>query len=368
VATAGVTPRDPWFDNAKFALIALVVIGHTWTLLPKTTTDDWLYDFLYAWHVPAFVLVTGYLSRSFDWTDARMGNLFRTVVVPYVLFEALLAAFRVFVGHENLNDIWADPHWPMWYLAALFFWRMLTPIFKRVPLAVPLAVVVSLVAGAKAGDTLDMARVLGLLPFFVIGLKLRKEHFDRLHATWVRVAGLVVLAAIFAAARFTDQVISTEWLYYRSTYGELGQSDLESMLIRLVLIVIGTTGAFAFLSLVPPRHTWFTQLGSATLVVYLFHGFVVKSAEYLGFQDWASGHAVLSLLLATGSAFGLTVFLSLPRVAGFLHHAVDPIGGINLWRGRARAGHPHPEPPEQPQEQPPAEETNPTAPTSEPTH
>ena len=25
--------RDPWFDNAKFALVTLVVIGHMWTLL-----------------------------------------------------------------------------------------------------------------------------------------------------------------------------------------------------------------------------------------------------------------------------------------------------------------------------------------------
>lgn len=359
MATAARTPRDPWFDNAKFALIALVVIGHTWTLLPKTTTDNWLYDFLYAWHVPAFVLITGYLSRSFDWTDARMGNLFRTVVVPYVVFEALLAAFRVFVGHEKLNDIWADPHWPMWYLAALFFWRMLTPIFKRIPLAVPLAVVISLVAGARAGDTLDMARVLGLLPFFVIGLRLRKEHVDRLHVTWVRVVGLVVLAGIFVATRFTDRVISTEWLYYRSNYDELGHTDLESVLIRLSLIAIGTAGAFAFLSLVPARHTWFSRLGSATLVVYLFHGFVVKSVEYLGFPDWATDHPVIALPLATATAFLLAVLLSLPRVAGFLHHGVDPIGGINLWRGRARAGHPLPEPQEQPAQKP-------QAPTSEP--
>jgi fucose 4-O-acetylase-like acetyltransferase len=344
VATAERTPRDPWFDNAKFALVTLVVIGHTWTLLPKTTTDNWLYDFLYAWHVPAFVLITGYLSRSFDWTDARMGNLFRTVVVPYVLFEALLAAFRIFVGHEKLNDIWADPHWPMWYLAALFFWRMLTPVFKRIPLAIPVAVVVSLVAGISAGDTLDLARVLGLLPFFVIGLRMREEHFDRLHATWVRVTGLVVLVGIFVAARFTDQLISTEWLYYRARYDELEPNNLHAMLIRLALIGVGTLGALAFLSLVPPRHTWFSQLGAATLVVYLFHGFVVKSAEYLHFQGWAVDHAVASLLLSTALAFLLAVALSLPRVAGFLNHAVDPIGGINLWRGRAPAGHPVPDP------------------------
>ena len=59
--------RDPWFDNAKMALIVLVVIGHAWTLVPvfngdpgsetSKTVGKWLYLFLYSWHMPAFVLV-----------------------------------------------------------------------------------------------------------------------------------------------------------------------------------------------------------------------------------------------------------------------------------------------------------------------
>jgi fucose 4-O-acetylase-like acetyltransferase len=205
--------RDPWFDNAKFALVTLVVTGHMWTLLSDAGAKVWLYDFLYYWHVPAFVIVTGYLSRNFDYSHERLRALFRTVVVPYMVFELLLALFRVYVGHEDINDIWADPHWPMWYLAALFFWRLLTPPFRRASYAaIPIAVVVSLVAGIRATDWLDLARVLGLLPFFVIGISLRKEHFEVLHRRWVRVAGVAVLAVIFVAARFTDARYNTQRL------------------------------------------------------------------------------------------------------------------------------------------------------------
>ena len=94
--------------------------------------------------------------------------------------------------------------------------------------------------------------MLGLLPFFVIGISLRKEHFEVLHRRWVRAAGVVVLALIFVAARFTDAWINTEWLYYRARYDELEPHDLQAILIRSALIVIGTLGAFAFLSLLPP--------------------------------------------------------------------------------------------------------------------
>ena len=109
------------------ALVLLVVVGHAWTLLPHTVLNDHLYDFLYAWHVPAFVFVTGYLSRSFTWAPRRLWQLVRTVVVPYVIFECALALFRIYVGGERLEDLFSDPHWPMWYLAALFFWRLAHP-------------------------------------------------------------------------------------------------------------------------------------------------------------------------------------------------------------------------------------------------
>ena len=82
---APVKRRDPWFDNAKMALIVLVVIGHSWTLLPHNTWDSWTYNFLYSWHIPAFGIVTGHFSKSFEWTRPRMWSLVTTVAVPYVI-------------------------------------------------------------------------------------------------------------------------------------------------------------------------------------------------------------------------------------------------------------------------------------------
>jgi len=67
--------RDPWLDNAKMTLVTLVVIGHFWAVLPDTTFNDHFYDFLYLWHIPAFVFVTGYLSRSFEWTRTKLLGL-----------------------------------------------------------------------------------------------------------------------------------------------------------------------------------------------------------------------------------------------------------------------------------------------------
>ena len=318
--------RDPWLDNAKMALVTLVVIGHGWTLLPQTTLNSHVYDFLYAWHIPAFVFVTGYLSRGFEYTPARFWQLFRTVVVPYLLFECLMATFRVQVGGEKLEDLFSDPHWPLWYLSALFFWRLLTPVFRPLWGGVLVAVGISLAAGLWLGDTLDLARVFGLLPFFVLGLKATPERLEPLRAHWVKGVAVLALVGIAVLTRFTDRIAATEWLYYRSRYEELDVSDLEALVIRLVVLGVGLLGAFAFLALVPRAGGWFSRMGAYTLVVYLFHGFAVKGLSYTDFPGWAVDHTGLSLALTTVGGLMLALLLAWRPVASRLQDVVDPFG------------------------------------------
>ena len=320
--------RDPWLDNAKMALVTLVVLGHSWTLLPQAAVNEVLYDALYAWHVPAFVFVTGYLSRSFSYTPTRMWQLVRTVVVPYLIFECLLALFRVYVGGENLERLFQNPHWPMWYLSALFFWRLLTPVFRAAPaaVAVGVAVVTSLVAGVWAGDTFDAARVLGLLPFFVLGLHATPERVAAVFDAGRRRLAVLTLLSISTLAIWTDQLAATEWLYYRARYVELDVSDTRALLTRVGVILVGLAGAWAFLTLVPRISGWFTRMGAFTLVVYLVHGFFVLGAEYAGLPGWADDRPVLSFVLVSAAALGLALLLAWRPLASRLQHLVDPFG------------------------------------------
>lgn len=318
--------RDPWLDNAKMALVVLVVVGHSWTLLPSDGVAGHPYDFLYAWHMPAFVFVTGYLSRGFGYSRTRLWRLVRTVAVPYVLFEGAMALFRVHVGGERLEDLWRDPHWPMWFLAALFCWRLMTPVFKAIPAAVPVAVALSVGAGLWAGDTLDLARVFGLLPFFVLGLKATPEHLEWLRGWFPRLLGITVLVSIWFLSAQTDRWASTEWLYYRAQYSEFPVSDTRAAVTRLVILAVGLLGALAFLTLVPRTEGWFTRMGAWTIVVYLVHGFFVKGAEYAGLPTWLAAHQAVGLALLTAAAVGVALLLAWRPVATRLQHLVDPFG------------------------------------------
>ena len=127
--------RDPFLDNAKLILVTLVVVGHSWTLADENYWTDRIYNWMYLWHLSVFVMVTGYLSRSFTFSRRHLERLVTTVLLPYLVFEGLIAIFRVVVGGERLEELWLDPHWPMWYLIALFLWRLVTPALRSARVA-----------------------------------------------------------------------------------------------------------------------------------------------------------------------------------------------------------------------------------------
>ena len=325
-AHGGRVGRDPWFDNAKILLVTLVVVGHSWTLLPSGRFHSSAYDFLYLWHVPAFVMVTGYLSRRFTWSRRDLRRLLTTVVVPYLVFEGLLALFRVTVGGEQLEQVWIDPHWPMWYLAVLFLWRLVTPVLRRLRSALPLSVAVSLAGGWVGIEAFDIDRAVGLLPFFTLGVLAEQRHLDALRSHRGRVLGLAALGVALVTAYALGGRIGNEWLYYRTSYAALGHVWLTGPLVRLGLLAAGTTLALSFLALVPTRRTWLSALGPASLVVYLCHGFVVLAAEYAGFEDWAAGHPVVSWPLATLAAVLVALALAWRPVSERLGKVVTPVG------------------------------------------
>lgn len=333
------TSRDPWLDNAKMVLVTLVVVGHAWGVLGDSELDDWLYDFLYYWHIPAFVFISGYLSKSFEWDRRRMTNLLQVLLVPYLVFEPALMYFRRSLGQHEDGIVWLEPHWAMWYLVVLIFWRLLTPILKRHWLWLPASVVISLASGLIDGDAAGLfylSRILGLLPFFVLGLHLKPRHVRRLHDPWVKAAAVGAMAGVFLVARHTDDFARRAFLYYDAGYDDLGTPEPYAVQVRLTILALGLVGTCAVLALIPRRDGWFTRMGSATMIVYLLHGFAVKYADHLGLGDFSEEHSLWALVLTTLGAVGFSLLAASPPARRWLVWVVNPLGTWSSHR-RARA-------------------------------
>ena len=324
------TSRDPWLDNVKMVLVTLVVVGHSIGLVEATQGSHWVYDFIYLWHIPAFVFVSGYLSKSFEWDRRRMKSLLYTLAIPYLMFEPALFYFRRTVADEEVTGpLWLEPHWTMWYLIVLLMWRLVTPILKLHWLFLPLSVIVSLLGGLWNTDALMIPRFLGLLPFFVLGLHLKPRHLAHLDDVWVRVAAVPMLIGIGVMAVYTDTWAETALLWYDTGYSEIPIDEEIVFQTRLTVMMVGLVGAFAAMSLVPRRSLgWFTRMGTATMVVYLFHGFVIKTVQALGWPEFTTTHPLLGLVLTIGGAVALTLFLASPPVRRVLEPFTNPLGTL----------------------------------------
>ncbi|WP_245769489.1 acyltransferase family protein [Streptomyces indicus] len=321
--------RDAFFDNAKYLAIVLVAMGHSWEpLTDGSRAAEALYMVVYTFHMPAFIVISGYFSRSFDMRPDRLRRLMTGVVVPYVVFEVAYSLFKRWADDSPDHPIsLLDPWYLTWFLIALFVWRMTTPLWKMIRWPIPVALGIAVLASVSPdiGDDLDMQRVLQFLPFFVIGLFLRPEHFQLVRRREVRILSVPVFAAAVALAYWAAPRMTSSWFYHRDSAQELGAPWWSGVVMTLALLACSLVLTACFLSWVPRRHMWFTVLGAGTLYGYLLHGFLTKGSNFWGwFDTYAWLHTPLGQIFVTVVAAVVVTLLCTPPVQRALRFAMEP--------------------------------------------
>ncbi|WP_256103313.1 acyltransferase family protein [Streptomyces sp. ODS05-4] len=301
--------RDPFFDNAKYLAIVLVAIAHSWELvMDGSRTTRAVYMVVYTFHMPAFILVSGYFSRSFAGRPDQVKRLLTGLVVPYLVFETAYTLFASWAtGDWDRSLSLTDPFYLTWFLVALFLWRLSVPLWRslKYPLAVSMAVAVTASLSPATGSDLDLMRVLQFLPFFVLGLLMKPEHFDLVRRRAARIAAVPVLLAALLFAYWIAPGMKLSWFYRASPVEDMGMAWWTAPVMLVLLTGCALVLTAAFLALVPQRRTWFTALGAGTITGYLLHGFGVKALDYwhvVDRQDWLAspaGRVVLTVAAAT---------------------------------------------------------------------
>ncbi len=307
------TTRDPVLDNARAVLVALVVIGHVIGFSDPPAGRP-LYLWIYTFHMAGFVIVSGMLSQRFGSKPADWTRVVTTLLVPYVIFQAIMLTIRA-VRSGNIPEFpdLLMPAFALWFLLALAAWRVWTPVLRRVRGMLPIAVGIAVVVPVDPGlDQLgSLARALGFLPFFVLGLQLRPEHLTLLRRPAVRVLAGAGLVTGLVLAFVVRPELAGDTLQLDSSYADSGAGPLTGMAVRLVVLVAGTLGGLAVLAVSSSRRRWYTGIGERSLTVYLLHAVALYSLRDL--VPTAPGAAGVVLAVVVGLA--LTVVLGSPWVS-----------------------------------------------------
>jgi fucose 4-O-acetylase-like acetyltransferase len=327
-AAQPVKQRDAFFDNAKYLAVLLVAMGHAWEpLRDDSRAAAALYIAVYAFHMPAFIVISGYFSRSFDASPDRIRRLVTGVAVPYVLFEVAYTFFKRWAGDDPTYPIsLLDPWYLTWFLIALFVWRLTTPLWKvvRRPLPIALAIAVLASVSPDIGDDLDLQRVLQFLPFFVLGLCLKPAHFQLVRRRDVRLLAVPVFAGALAVAYWAAPRMNSAWFYRRDSAQELAAPGWSGAVMTLALFGCSVIMVACFFAWVPRRKMWFTVLGAGTLYGYLLHGFLAKGSRFWDWYgpDWI--HQPLGEIAVTLVAAIVITVLCTPPVQRIFRFAMEP--------------------------------------------
>ncbi|MET4657112.1 fucose 4-O-acetylase-like acetyltransferase [Streptomyces sp. PvP037] len=320
--------RDAFFDNAKYLAIVLVAVGHSWEPLKgDSRVLEAAYSVVYSFHMPAFIIISGFFSRSFDMRPDRLRRLITGVVVPYIVFETAYPLFKRVVDNDPQQDIsLLDPWYLTWFLVALFIWRLTTPIWKAVRHPLPLALGIAMLASVtpSIGDDLDLQRVLQFLPYFVLGLCMKPEHFHMVRRRSVRILAVPVFAAALVFGWWAVPRMNTAWFYHRDAAQELGAPWWAGPVMVLAMFGCSLLLTACFFAWVPGRHMWFTALGAGTLYGYLLHGFVVKAGDYRGWFEHDVLHGPLGEIAVSVLAAVLVTALCTRPVRRVFRFVMEP--------------------------------------------
>ena len=270
--------RVAYLDNARYWVMLLVVIGHSLTQFGTMDSARAVYVWIYAFHMPFFVLISGYTARNYMGDARQVRRIVSTLVVPYLIVETTMQLITRHYGEGPDPMMILSPQWVAWFMAALFVWRLTTPIWRALKYPITTSIVISLTVGLfELPNVLSLPKILGFLPFYVVGMHMSREWFERLTERPVRIASAIVLIGAFLVCYRYSAGWETDWMLWKQRYDEapLSATPIEGITQRAELLVIGFVLTFAALSLIPKRRSWTTRLGGRTFYSYLLHGYVI---------------------------------------------------------------------------------------------
>lgn len=286
--------RDYWYDNIKGVLMIMVVVGHLLgnmrTVYPSMR---FVYDFINMFHMVAFMIVSGYLSkRRIDQKD-YIGVIDKNVI-PYLPAQTLIYAFAALLPH----GLWAAsatnffskydfdffvPIYQLWYLGAMIIYVLICA--KLQPKRHPVLFMIGAILAALACGYLrqvavfKLSKIVSHFPFFLLGYLLPEKPMKFIrNKRWLCIPALAVFAV------FIWFVSNGEWcrgineLYTLSdTYATFGKiyPEFPALLARFLFLTLAPLVAFAFFALMPRKKNLLSKLGQHSMAIYVLHAFVI---------------------------------------------------------------------------------------------
>ncbi|GAA0108385.1 acyltransferase family protein [Clostridium tertium] len=298
-------------DNLKVILIFFVVFGH---VIEYYINDNsilmTLYIFIYIFHMPLFIFISGYLSKNFYKMKRKA---IRNLLIPYIIFNMIWYT-AVYIGTRRAMFSVLYPGWTLWYLLSLFFWRITLKYLIKFKHILLLSFIAGVLVGLipSIGSILSISRTIVFLPFFLLGYYTTEEHLEKIKSfkSEYAITGILVflLVAIYIVK---NDLFNYKFLYNSYSYNALEVSLFEGTIFRIFLYFGAIIFSICVINLVPRKEQFFSKIGKATMNIYVFHIYLVMLV-YFFIPKWNIG--LLQNILILISPFIIIFILSRKKI------------------------------------------------------
>jgi fucose 4-O-acetylase-like acetyltransferase len=272
--------REAYYDNAKFILIFLMVFGHfIQSYIEENKFIFSLYSTIYLFHMPAFILISGYFAKGFR-KKGYLLKIAKKLILPYLIFQGIYSFYYYFLHEkEALEFDPFIPEWSLWFLVSLFCWNVMLFLFTKWKPSH--GFILSIVLGIVAGyidvidDFLSISRTIVFFPLFLLGYYFKQENFVKLLNVRMKLFSIVLFASIVLIFYFIPE-FNHKWLFGSKPYEDFDVPGMLGGLVRLGVYSLTLVATLSFFAFVPPKNYFFTKWGARSLYVYLLHGFFIK--------------------------------------------------------------------------------------------
>lgn len=263
-------PYSYLVDNIKVVLIFLVVFNHliAFQLVKVDMVVRYVWYGITIFHMPAFIFISGYLSKKPQDVLKNVKNL----LIPYILGYSLTWYAYIWTGRSMDYELLRPSGTVMWYVLALFIYRLTIEALGKIRFIVPLSIIFALWAGTRPEFTtyLSSSRIVVFFPLFVAGYLWKSDYTDvvrKFKGKWILI--LVSALLLYAVPNFMiANEIPVDIFRGNHTYQLSGMDDITGMLIRLLMYLVSFVMVLTFLALIPDVKLPVTFIGRNTMGIY----------------------------------------------------------------------------------------------------